>query len=191
MGTGIEEYFCDLARDINFLGRLVAAWETFRDYAARHSNYEFIFHPIEPPKINPPNAETLFGKINSYRENMPGKRGTLKRLSKGGPLDFAVHCEMQLLLYFDASSQSKASFPYFGCSKYSCWMCNEILVSHSKYRTKGTHGRRVGLWAFDSEKHSPETISALESLQNKIMNSWQEEKLRADISDKVESLKKG
>lgn len=188
MQRDVEEYFSKLALDINLLGRLPAAWRTFREYASRHAGYKFIPQFIEPPRFKKISAETLLERINSYPQNMAKKEGALKRLRQGAPAEFAVHCEMQLLLHFDASPNDEVQFRYFGCSKLSCWMCNEMLEAYSGYRTKRTHGRRVGQWAFDSTNHSPRIIFALKRLQDKLTNTLIEEALRRNLTDRFNSM---
>lgn len=188
METEVEKYFSNLAKDINFLGRLPATWVTLREFAGRYPDYKFIFQPLTPPSFQSINRETLFGTINSYPTNMPEREAALKRLRVKGPLDFTVHCEMQLLLHFDRSPKDKVQFQYFGCSKLSCWMCHEILQHHSAFRTKGTHGRRVGLWAFDTTNQSPKIMFALKRLQDKMTNKLLEEAVRANLTDKSKLL---
>jgi OTT_1508-like deaminase len=191
----IQDYFSKVAKDINFLGRLVAARETFKSYAARYRQYHFTFHEIKPPKeFKSISRETIMEKITSYHKDMPKKEYALNRLRKNRttPLDFAIHCEMQLLLHFDDFPQGKV-FPYFGGSKLSCWMCNEMLDSDSRFSVKGTHGRRVGLWAFDSPNPSPRMLFALKGLQDKLSNKLLEERLRInldiDLKDIAERLR--
>ncbi len=70
-------------------------------------------------------------------------------------------------------------------------MCNEILEPYSQYRTRGTHGRRVGLWALDSTaQSSPKILFALKILQDKMTTNLLEEALRMDLAEKLERLKK-
>jgi OTT_1508-like deaminase len=183
----IQEHLSKLAMDINFLGRLRAALETFTEYAERYHEYDFSFHPVDPPAFKAIDLQTLRLNIDSYPEAMPYKKRVLKLLERPG-LDFTVHCEMQLLLYFDASSKYRVHLDYFGCSKRSCWMCQQMLESHGQYRTKGTHGQRVGLWAFDSMNRSPKIVFALKSLQDKLTDRMLEEALRIGLIAKLDTL---
>jgi OTT_1508-like deaminase len=186
MGDGMKD-------GINYLGRLEAAWRTISDYAARHQHYRFSFHYPEAPDLSRyrsiVNPNTLSAKINSYPSIMV-KRGTaLTTLQNTEVLNLAVHCEMQLLLHLDASKDAENCFPYFGCSKLSCWMCHEILKSHSKYRMKRSHGQIVGLWAFDSTNPSAEIIYALKDLQDKLMKKILKEAVRVGLAEKSESMR--
>jgi OTT_1508-like deaminase len=183
----IQEHLGKLAMDNNFLGRLRAALKTFKEYAERYHEYDFSFHPVDPPAFQAIDLQTLRLNIDSYPEAMPHKKRVLKLLERPG-LDFTVHCEMQLLLYFDASSKYKVHLDYFGCSKRSCWMCQQMLESHGQYRTKGTHGQRVGLWAFDSMNPSPKIVFALKSLQDKLTNRMLKEALRTGLIAKLDTL---
>jgi hypothetical protein len=37
-------------------------------------------------------------------------------------------------------------FPYFGCSKLSCFMCNRFIQSYVRFTTRGCHGRLFKPW---------------------------------------------
>jgi OTT_1508-like deaminase len=179
VGKGIKD-------DNNFLGRLLNAWESIISTTLVSITLKFLTLNDTNQSIN---QETLQEKINSYPQNMDKRNTTLKILEDTKKYNFAVHYEMQLFLHFDASDEAKYCFPYFGCSKLSCWMCNEILESYSRYRTKRSHGRIVGLWAFDSTDPSSGIIFAPKRLQDKLTNKLVEEVVRAGVFAKEKSLK--
>ncbi|KAL7944129.1 hypothetical protein V8C42DRAFT_358803 [Trichoderma barbatum] len=65
------------------------------------------------------------------------------------------HAEVQLLLQFECFIPANAEiFPYFGCSKKSCWLCHQLLSTYkpmkygktSFYQTRGCHGQVYPLW---------------------------------------------
>jgi OTT_1508-like deaminase len=52
-----------------------------------------------------------------------------------------------MVLHFSKNGQSfNQLFPYFGCSKYSCFMCSRFLRAHGKISTRGSHGRIFKPW---------------------------------------------
>jgi hypothetical protein len=64
-------------------------------------------------------------------------------------------------------------------------MCTQMLECHSVYRTNGAHGRRVGMWAFDSESRSPRIVFALKSLQNRLTDTLIQDALQMDLIDRM------
>lgn len=58
-----------------------------------------------------------------------------------------VHAEVQLLIFLDANGSFKSGlFPYFGCSKLSCFMCDRFIRSYRRIATRGCHGRLSKPW---------------------------------------------
>lgn len=182
-------------RDINFLGRLPAAWRILRDYTRLHRTYTLNFYAIKSPfigtKFNSIRGETLLDKINSCPQSLPRKKAALKmrRLQKPGQMDHFVHCEMQLLLHIDASSKDEAFFPYFGCRKLPCWICSEILEFHAGFRIKATHGRIGSLYALDCTNHSSRRVFAIKRLDDELAIKLPDEAFRIEQYDKIKSMR--
>ncbi|EAT78008.1 hypothetical protein SNOG_14468 [Parastagonospora nodorum SN15] len=60
---------------------------------------------------------------------------------------YNIHAEVQMLMYLTAQSSSRTSyFPYFGCSKLSCFMCNQFLQCYGSITTRGSHDRLFKPW---------------------------------------------
>lgn len=58
-----------------------------------------------------------------------------------------VHAEVRMVLYFSKEGRSVDQiFPYFGCSKYSCFMCWHFLEGLDGIETRGCHGRVFKPW---------------------------------------------
>ena len=47
-------------------------------------------------------------------------------------------------------SSTSGLFPYFGCSKLSCFMCNRFIQSYGRFTTRGCHGRLFKPWTVPS-----------------------------------------
>ncbi|KAM0134264.1 hypothetical protein ACHAP3_005577 [Botrytis cinerea] len=58
-----------------------------------------------------------------------------------------IHAEIQMILFLSRNEQLlDQSFDYFGCSKYSCFMCSQFLKAHGRIGTRGCHGRLFKPW---------------------------------------------
>ena len=58
---------------------------------------------------------------------------------------------MLLFLNINVSSRSGSDlFPYLGCSKLSCFMCDRFIQSLGKFKTRGCHGRLFKPWTVPS-----------------------------------------
>lgn len=57
------------------------------------------------------------------------------------------HCEMQLMMRYEAEPSLTPTLAYFGCSKKACFLCDSFLaMSPLKARTRGRHGMCHPLW---------------------------------------------
>jgi hypothetical protein len=62
--------------------------------------------------------------------------------------ELATHCEMQLLMRYEAEPSLAPTLAYFGCSKKSCFLCATFLaLSPLKPRVRGRHGICHPNWA--------------------------------------------
>ena len=62
-----------------------------------------------------------------------------------------VHAEVQMLMSLNTNeSYTSGLFPYLGCSKLSCFMCNCFLRSYGRFTTRGCHGRLFKPWTVPS-----------------------------------------
>lgn len=72
------------------------------------------------------------------------KSGDFKRACRS---DLFIHCEVQLLTRYEADISLSPTSPYFGCSKKTCFLCEEVLaLSPMKVRTRGRHGQCHPQW---------------------------------------------
>jgi hypothetical protein len=62
-------------------------------------------------------------------------------------LNLNVHAEVQMILFLSQDGNSfEDMFAYFGCSKYTCFMCSHFLKAYGGISTRGCHGRLFKPW---------------------------------------------
>ncbi|KID94862.1 hypothetical protein MAJ_09161, partial [Metarhizium majus ARSEF 297] len=62
--------------------------------------------------------------------------------------ELTVHCEVQLLMRYEADPSLVPTLPFFGCSKKACFLCDAFLArSPLKPRIRGRHGVCHTNWA--------------------------------------------
>ncbi|THV46494.1 hypothetical protein BGAL_0381g00010 [Botrytis galanthina] len=77
-----------------------------------------------------------------------------------------IHAEIQLILLLSRNERLlDKSFAYFGCSKYSCFMCSHFLKAYGRIGTRGCHGRLFKPWTV------PEATGLTSSQADKIAKS--------------------
>ena len=58
-----------------------------------------------------------------------------------------IHAEVRMILFLSRDEESfEELLLYFGCSKYSCFMCSHFLQAHGIFSTRGSHGRLFKPW---------------------------------------------
>ncbi|KAG8528680.1 uncharacterized protein KY384_006367 [Bacidia gigantensis] len=102
------------------------------------------------PSFLPPNLEIFL-----CVESRLGQNWTVTKIER----DFAkrqkqkqnVYAEVQMLMSLNANGSSASGlFPYSGCSKLSCFMCNSFIESYGQFTTRGCHGRLFKTWTVAS-----------------------------------------
>ncbi|KAL8959208.1 MAG: hypothetical protein Q9193_003889 [Seirophora villosa] len=77
----------------------------------------------------------------------PYSRMRILDSSKGEPVNYYVHAEIQLITFYDLTPSLKALAPrVFGVSKWACYLCNLFVSLHGKYFISKTHGRLYHQW---------------------------------------------
>lgn len=77
------------------------------------------------------------------------------------------------------STSGPGLFPYLGCSKLSCFMCNHFIQSYGQFTTRGSHGRLFKPWTvppLDSLQHGQANriVKALISVQEEVKKKLKE-----------------
>ncbi|KAE8422878.1 hypothetical protein BDV36DRAFT_244721 [Aspergillus pseudocaelatus] len=195
-----------LWESIYFLGRLRAAFETFKDIALNLPSFKKVTIIPVPRDIatqkalqRPLNLSQAFNlldvtldlltvkKVIGQKWTVPKARDSFRDLQKQ---KLNVHAEVQMILYLSKGGQTfDELFLYFGCSKYSCFMCWHFLQAHSKIRTRGCHGRLFKPWSVPEV--SGMTIGSSEKLSNALIQLQRRLKreLKADIKKGISQEK--
>src|SRR5450432_265635 len=139
------------------------AFQKFKEIAFKLLSFKKVtvnlvphYAPLQKPLQNPLNLEQILYLLGlqsttSTAKSIIGPRWTIlnakKEFSKLQKQKLNIHAEVQMVLHFSKNGQSfNQLFPYFGCSKYSCFMCSRFLQAHGKISTRGSHGRIFKPW---------------------------------------------
>ena len=188
--------------DICLLARLRIAFQTFKDIALTLPNFEQVtiilalrlIAPANPPQ-RPLNLKQTFGILQldlgpATTKAVLGHNWTVAKIER----EFAkrqnqkpnVHAEVQMLMSLNTNGLSTSGlFPYFGCSKLSCFMCNRFIQSYGRFTTRGCHGRLFKPWTVPSlarllPGEADRTAKALMSVQKEV-----KKKLKAPVEGHV------
>jgi OTT_1508-like deaminase len=149
--------------DICLLSRLRVAFQKFEEIALKLPSFNqvtIILLPRYSVSAKPPERplslrqtfDILKLSLDSQTvKSMISQRWTLNRVeqefAKRQKQKLNIHAEVQMLLFLCSNEPSiHALLPYFGCSKYSCFMCARFLQSHGTFVTRGCHGRLFKPW---------------------------------------------
>ncbi|MCJ1476175.1 hypothetical protein MMC13_004840 [Lambiella insularis] len=149
--------------NICLFARLRVAFQTFRDIALTLPSFEQVTIILIPralapmkPSLRPLNLNQTFGLLQldlgpATTKTVLGPNWTVAKSER----EFArrqrqtpnVHAEVQMLMFLNTEGSSTSGlFPYFGCSKLSCFMCNRFLQSYGRFTTRGCHGHLFKPW---------------------------------------------
>jgi OTT_1508-like deaminase len=153
--------------DICLLARLQVAFQKFKEIALKLPSFEHVTivlvpRPLAPanPSQRPLNLKQTFGILHlnmgpATTKAVLGHNWTVSKIER----EFAqrqkqkpnIHAEVQMLMFLNTDKSSASGvFPYFGCSKLSCFMCDRFIRSHGQFTTRGCHGRLFKPWTLPS-----------------------------------------
>jgi hypothetical protein len=152
-----------LWRSICLFSRLRVAYHTFIEISQTLPSFaqvKFVLVPRPCTPLNPPQRtatlKQTFGMLkldlstNTTREILGTNwdiRKTEDRFKKLQEQPLNVHAEVQMLMFMAANEPVKSGlFPYFGCSKLSCFMCSQFIQGYGRLNTRGCHGRLFKPW---------------------------------------------
>ncbi|KAM7211779.1 hypothetical protein V8F06_012846 [Rhypophila decipiens] len=151
-----------LRNSVLFLGRLRSAYEGFNEAAIV---FKETFKALTVTCLGAPTAQIVSRAVierqidvlaKKHTMSKPGKDRINKLLGKSTEVLIPCHAEIQLLEHFEGFLPPNADrFPYFGCSKKSCWLCQKPLYRYKAkttgtrgfYQTRSSHGRVYPLWS--------------------------------------------
>lgn len=147
--------------DICLLARLRVAFQSFKDIALTLPSFKqvTIIMVLRPPANSsqrPLSLKQTFSILqldlgHATAKAVLGHNWTVAKIER----EFAkrqkqkpnVHAEVQMLMSLNTNGSSTSGlFPYFGCSKLSCFMCNHFIQSYGRFKTRGCHGRVFKPW---------------------------------------------
>ncbi|MCJ1382332.1 hypothetical protein MMC17_005445 [Xylographa soralifera] len=188
--------------DICLLARLRVAFQNFKEIALTLPSFEqvtiiLVLRPLAPanPSQRPLSLNQTFGILQldlgpATTKAVLGQNWTVAKIGH----EFAkrqkqkpnVHAEVQLLMALNTNRSSTSGlFPYFGCSKLSCFMCNRFIQSYGRFTTRGCHGRLFKPWTVPSvdrllPDHADRTAKALILVQKEV-----KKKLKASVEGHI------
>ena len=176
--------------DICLLARLRVALQKFKEIAVTLPSFEQVTIillpcPLAPanPSQRPLSLKQTFGILqldlgSETTKAVLEKNWTVAKIerefSKRQKQKPNVHAEVQMLMSLNTNeSSSSGLFPYFGCSKFSCFMCNRFIQSLGRFTTRGCHGRLFKPWTVPSVDgllpgHADRTAKALTLVQKEL-----------------------
>jgi len=178
------------------LARLQVAFQVFKDIALTLPSFEHVTIilvpcPVAPaiPSSHPLNLHQAFRilKLDLNSATVKAVLGQNQTVAKAKPKfvklqrqRLNIHAEVQMLMFLSTTELSASGlFPYFGCSKLSCFMCDRFLQSYGRFTTRGCHGRLFKPWTVPSVDrllpgHAGRTAKALISVQNAVKQKLKE-----------------
>ncbi|KAK5202894.1 hypothetical protein LTR41_011363 [Exophiala xenobiotica] len=70
---------------------------------------------------------------------------------------YRLHCEMQLVVFYQENPHLQLRSRYIGCSKLACHLCYNFITNHGQFQLKGCHQGLYSLWTvpltINFEKH--------------------------------------
>ena len=153
--------------NICLLARLRVAFETFKDTAFTLPSFGqvtivLVLRPPLPANPSQPrlNLKQTFGILRldlspATTKAVVGQKWTVAKIehefARRQMQKLALHAEVQMLIFISSNELSTPGlFPYFGCSKLSCFMCNLFIHSYGRFTTRGCHGHLFGPWTVPS-----------------------------------------
>ncbi len=153
--------------DICLLARLRVAFHNFKEIVLTLPSFEkvtiiLVLRPPAPenPSQRPLNLKQVFGILQldlgpATTKAVLGQNWTVAKIKrefeKRQNQKLNVHAEVQLLMFLSTNESSTSGlFPYLGCSKLSCFMCNRFIQSYGRFTTRGCHGRLFKPWTVPS-----------------------------------------
>lgn len=148
---------------ICLFARLRAAFQCFKDITLALPSFKQVSIVLLPCPTTPPNpSQRALDLVQTFSilelaldtttvKAILGQRWTLdkfkREFNKRQRQKPNIHAEVQMLMFLSAREASgPGRFPYFGCSKLSCFMCNHFLQYYGGITTRGSHGRLFKPW---------------------------------------------
>ncbi|KAJ4523024.1 hypothetical protein HRR78_000514 [Exophiala dermatitidis] len=89
---------------------------------------------------------------------------------------YRLHCEMQLVIFYEENPHLQLRSHYIGCNKLACYLCYNFITNHGQFQVKGCHQGLYSLWTvpltinFATHERASEFSSALRQLAHILEN---------------------
>jgi hypothetical protein len=85
---------------------------------------------------------------------------------------YRLHCEMQLVVFYQENPHLQMRSRYIGCNKLACYLCYDFITRHGQFQVKGCHQGLYSLWTvppiikFATHQQASRFSSALRQVAN-------------------------
>lgn len=186
-----------LWESIYFLARIQVAFQIFLKIASDLPAFAHVTIHLVPITKAPRNAlpraltlkqtfELLKLSLNAATiETMLDPKWTVQkattRFAEQQEMRLNIHAEVQMVIFLCQHEEIPGCFPYFGCSKYSCFMCFHSLEAFGTIKTRGCHGRLFKPWTV------PESLNLTADDALKIARAIQQ--LQKDVKKELKPVR--
>lgn len=59
---------------------------------------------------------------------------------------YRLHCELQLVVFYQENPHLPLRNDYIGCNKLACYLCHSFITSHGRFKLQGCHQGLYSLW---------------------------------------------
>ena len=59
---------------------------------------------------------------------------------------YRLHCEMQLVIFYQENPHLRLRSRYIACDKLACYLCHTFITAHGAFQIKGCHQGLYSLW---------------------------------------------
>lgn len=149
--------------DICLLARLRVAFQNFKYIALTLPSFEQVTFILVPRPITPPNPsqrplnlKQTFSILGldlrpATTKAILGQNWSVAKtehkFAEQQKQRLNIHAEVQTLMFLNTNDPSTSDmFPYLGCSKLSCFMCNCFIQAYGRFTTRRCHGRLFKPW---------------------------------------------
>ena len=87
---------------------------------------------------------------------------------------YRLHCEMQLVVFYQENPHLQLRSRYIGCNKLACYLCYNFITYHGQFQVKGCHQGLYSLWTvplvvrFEKEEKANSFSCALRQLAHNL-----------------------
>jgi hypothetical protein len=96
---------------------------------------------------------------------------------------YRLHCELQLVVFYQENPHLRLRGRYIGCNKLACFLCYNFISTHGQFHVKGCHQGLYSLWTV------PRTIS-FENLDQALQFQFALRQLARTLESRMDTIRK-